>query len=264
MTAAESFPVVFGICLDAEAIWLGINAENARRPAQLSHGAYEIREGLTPLLAALDRNNVPATFFAPGITADRYPDAIRQIRDAGHELGAHNYLHRSPVGLSVDEERTELVRGIESIERIAGTRPVTWRSPSWDWTEATLDLLLAEGIAVSTNFHDRAGPYRHMRDDTALPLVELPVQWHLADAPYFIHGGRMERVVRTAAEVEQLWTEEFLGHYDWPGAFFHLTLHVQLIAQPGRLRMLERFIRSMAEFPRVRFMTSADVARTVP
>ena len=48
MTAAESFPVVFGICLDAEAIWLGINAENARRPAQLSHGAYEIREGLTP------------------------------------------------------------------------------------------------------------------------------------------------------------------------------------------------------------------------
>jgi len=257
------FPVVFGICLDAEAIWVAINPDNAHRPAQLSHGTYEIAEGLTPLLDLLARHGVPATFFVPGITADRYPDAVRQIRDAGHELGAHNYLHRSPVGLSREEERDELVRGIEAIERVAGLRPVTWRSPSWEWTSATRDLLLAEGISVSTNFHDRAGPYRHHHDGKPLDLVELPVQWHLGDAPYFMHGGRMERVVRTAAEVQELWTEEFLGHYDWPGAFFHLTLHVQLIAQPGRLRMLERFIQFIASHPRVRFMTSSDTARRV-
>lgn len=254
------FPVVLGICLDAEAIWLSINPDNARRPSQLSHGAYAVREGLTPLLDLLDRHRVPATFFIPGLTADRYPHAVAAIHERGHEIGGHGYNHLSPVNLSREEERDELVRGHDAIERIIGRRPTTWRSPSWEWSEHTLDLILAEGITVSTNFHDRAGPYRHSRDGVALPLVELPVQWHLADAPYFMHGGRMERVIRTAAEVEQLWREEFLGHYDWPDAFFHLTLHVQLIAQPGRLRMLDRLIAFMAGHARVAFMTSRDVA----
>ena len=86
MTAAvqDTFPVIYGICLDAEAIWLGKAPENAQRPVLLSHGAYEIREGLAPLLDLLDRHTVKATFFVPGMTADRYPDAIREIHHTRH------------------------------------------------------------------------------------------------------------------------------------------------------------------------------------
>src|SRR6185436_17938915 len=127
-------------------------------------------------------------------------------------IASHGYSHRSPVNMPVAEEREELVRGIDALEHLIDYRPRTWRSPSWEWSRHTLDLLLEEGITVSTNFHDRARPYRHIRDGAPLRLVELPVQWHLADAPYFMHGGRMERVVRTAAEVEDLWKEEFVGH----------------------------------------------------
>ena len=57
-----TFPVIYGICLDAEAIWLGKAPENAQRPVLLSHGAYEIREGLAPLLDLLDRH---ASGFSP-------------------------------------------------------------------------------------------------------------------------------------------------------------------------------------------------------
>lgn len=263
MSTDPDFPVVLGICLDAEAIWLGINPDNAQRPAHLSHGSFEIHEGLAPLLDLLDSCRIHTTFFVPGLTIERYPAAVREIHRRGHELGSHGYSHRSPVGMSVEQERDELVRGIELVERTAGVRPVTWRSPSWDWSLNTLDLLLEQGVGVSTNFHDRLGPYRHQRDGRPLPLVELPVQWHLADAPYFIHGGRMERVLRTAAEVEQLWTEEFDGLYEWPGAFFHLTLHVQLIAHPGRLKMLHRFLRYMQTRPRTCFLRSDALAARV-
>lgn len=260
----DKFPVVLGVCLDAEAIWLAINPDNARRPSLLSHGTYEILEGLTPFLDLLDRHGTPATFFVPGLTADRYPDAVAAIHRRGHELGSHGHAHRSPLDLSFADEQAELLRGIDSIERIVGYRPKTWRSPSWEWSDHTLDLILEAGINVSTNFHDRARPYRHVRGGVPLPLVELPVQWHLADAPYFIHGGRMERVIRTAAEVEDLWKEEFTGHYEWPGSFFHLTLHVQLIGQPGRLRMLDRFIGFMKSHSRTVFMRSQDLAAEVP
>lgn len=259
----DIFPVTLGVCLDAEAIWLAIDPASVDRPAHLSHGSFEVEEGLAPFLALLDRHQVRATFFVPGSTAERYPDAVRKIRDAGHELGAHNYTHRTPLKLSPAEEREELVRGLDALERITGLRPITWRSPSWEWTPATHDILLSEGIAISTNFHDRLGPYRHHDDGAPLPLVELPVQWHLSDAIYFMHGGRMERVVRTAAEVHDLWMEEFEGLYDWPDAFFHLTLHVGLMAQPGRLRMLDRLLSTLKGRQRVRFMPACEIARRV-
>jgi peptidoglycan/xylan/chitin deacetylase (PgdA/CDA1 family) len=260
---SDKFPVVFGICLDAEAIWIGKAPDNAKRPVLLSHGAFAIKEGLTPLLDLLDEHGIGATFFVPGMTADRYPEAVAAIHKRGHELGSHGHGHRPPASLDADQERAELVRGIDSLAKVAGYRPATWRSPSWEWSDRTLNLLLDEGITVSANFHDRARPYRHERDGQKLPLVELPVQWHLADAPYFMYGGQIGRVIRSAADAEEVWKEEFTGLYGWPGTFFHLTLHVQLIGHPGRLRMLDHFIRFIKDHPRATFLRCREVAEGV-
>jgi len=259
----DTFPVLLGICLDAEAIWVGRAPENASRPVLLSHGAFAIREGLQPLLDLLDRHGVAATFYLPGMTADRYPDAVKRIHARGHELGSHGHGHRPSHTLSAAEEREELLRGIDSVERITGERPVAWRSPSWEWSDRTLDLLLENGVTVSANFHDALRPYRHRRDGVAVPLVELPVQWHLADAPYFLYGAMPGRIIRPAADVQRLWEEEFAGLYAWPGTFYHLTLHVQLIGHPGRLAMLDRHLSFIAGHSRARFMTASALAATV-
>jgi hypothetical protein len=61
-----------------------------------------------------------------------------------------------------------------------------------------------------------------------------------------------------------LWREEFDGAYGWPGAYFHLTLHVQLIGHPGRLAMLDQLTAYFRSQPRTRFMTCGEVAATVP
>lgn len=261
----EAFPVVVGICLDAEALWFGKIPPGEHRPVLLSHGAFAIHEGLAPLLDLLDRQGVKATFFVPGTTADRYPDAVRAVAANGHEIGSHGYGHRTPVTLSADEERDELLRGIDALERIIGRRPVAWRSPSWEFTDRTLDLLAESGVTVSTSFHDRLRPYRHHRNGRALPVVELPVQWHLADAPYFLYGGLPGRSVRPAEDAYRVWSEEFVASYeDRPGAFFHLTLHVQLIGHPGRLRMLDRLLSLIRSHHRARFVGSEELAARVP
>lgn len=259
----DVFPVVVGIDLDAEAIWIGKQPENANRPVLLSEGTFAIREGLEPLLALLNEHRVRATFYIPGLTADRYPDAVRKVAAAGHDIGSHGHGHKPAQTLSAEEEKKELVGGIESLARITGTRPRIWRSPSWEWSAHTLDLLLAEGVDVSTNFHDRVRPYRHMRDGNPVKLVELPVQWHLADAPFFMYGGQIGRQIHAAADVERIWMEEFDGLYDWPGAFFHLTLHVQLIGHPGRLAMLNRVLHRIRSRPRAKFFGTAELAATI-
>ena len=256
-----TFPVVFGICLDAEAIWLNKIEPGEHRPVLLSHGAYAIHEGLAPLLDLLDTHGVVTTFFVPGITAEKYPDAVRRIHDRGHEIGSHGHGHKSVVGMSREEEREELVGGIDALETVIGERPRTWRAPSWEFTEHSIDLMLEAAVEVSTNYQDRSRPYRLTRDGTALPIVELPVHWHLADAPYFLYGALPGRIPHAAAQVEAIWREEFTGLYeDRAGAFYHGTLHVQLIGHPGRLRMLDRFLHFVKSHERARFMRADTLA----
>jgi len=261
---SEIFPVVLGICLDAEAIWLSKSPANKDRPVLLSTGSFAIREGLYPLLDLLDAQRAKTSFFVPGVTADRYPDAVRLIRDRGHELGSHTYNHLPVMGLTPEQERDELVRGIEAVERHSGIRPTSWRSASWEWSAHTLGYLIDEGVEVSCNFQDSLRPYRHLQDGAPTPVVELPVHWHLADAPYFLYGGDIQRRVRPVAEAETIWMDEFDATYDWPGTYFHLTLHVQIMGHPGRLKMLDRILTHMKSRSRTRIMTCRDVASGVP
>ena len=119
----EGFPVVFGICLDAEALWTNKVPVGSHRPVLFSHGRYALHEGLEPLLALLSTHGIRASFFVPGITADNYPDALRRIQDHGHELGSHGMHHVTPTGMERSEERRELVEGIEAVARAVGQRP---------------------------------------------------------------------------------------------------------------------------------------------
>jgi peptidoglycan/xylan/chitin deacetylase (PgdA/CDA1 family) len=259
----DTYPVAIGICLDAEAIWTGQNPEAIHRPVMLSHGAFAVKEALGPLLDLLDRVGVRATFYIPGVTADRYPDAVRTLHRRGHEVASHSYDHRSVLLMTPEQEEQDLVRGIEALEAITGERPRTWRSASWEWSAQTLDLLLQHGVEVSANFHDQLRPYRHVRDGAPVKLVELPVQWHLADAPFFRFGGQVGRVIHSAGQVQTIWQDEFDALYDMPGTFYHLTLHVQLIGHPGRLRMLERHLSHVRNHARVKSLTAREIAATI-
>lgn len=258
-----NFPVVFGIDLDAESSWLGRSPDNAGKPVLLSHGTYETREGLKSLLNVLERHEVHSTFFVPGLIADRHPDLVLEIFRRGHEVASHGYNHLSPPLLDPGREKEELMRGIESLERITGRRPVTWQAPAWEFTSRTIDYLIEAGISVSSNFHDSTRPYRHMRNGVPLPLVELPVEWHLADAPFFLYGALPGRQIWPPLIVEEMWKEDFRGLHELEGSYFRLALHVQLIAHPGRLRMLERFIHFIKEHPDAYFTRCDELAATI-
>ena len=173
----ETFPVAIGVCLDAEAIWLNKFPKGEYRPILLSHGTYAIHEGLDPLLALFRRRGVAATFYVPGVTADRWPDAARKVHEAGHEVASHTYGHQTAVGMARDVERDDMLRGIEAVERVVGERPTTWRSASWEFSENTIDLMLEAGVQISANFQDRSRPYRLERDGAALPDAQIRLLW---------------------------------------------------------------------------------------
>lgn len=242
--------------VDAESTWLGRDPENARRPGVLSQGTYSPKVAVPAILDLLARESIRATFFIPGLDADAHPDTVRAIHRTGHEVGHHGYEHvRADPDDRAAEERS-LLRGIEALSRITGERPVGFRSPSWDFTAHTLELLQREGFQYSSNFMDDAHPYVH----PGTRIVELPVQWTLDDAPFFLFGlGVNQRPIQPASHALEIWKEEFEGLYEW-GAPYVLTMHPQFIGRPSRLRALADFIAYVKRHERVWFATCREIA----
>ncbi|HZT92873.1 MAG TPA: polysaccharide deacetylase family protein, partial [Gaiellaceae bacterium] len=165
--------------VDAESAILAVDRRFAARASTMSHQAYGPKVGVPRLLSVLDRADVRATFFVPGFTARRYPDTVRAIVAAGHEVGWHNDLHEPPYTLDESEERAIIERGAEVLEPLTGERPHGFRAPWWELNERTPELLAEAGFVYDSSLMDDDVPYRI--DTAAGTLIELPVHWSLDD-----------------------------------------------------------------------------------
>ena len=113
-------------------------SENRKVPASVTHPLYRIAltfdDGPHPVftektIAALEREQVPATFFVVGAQVEKYPDLALKLARAGHEVAVHTYTHRNLCRLPDAEIKKELISTQQLIERITGKKPVLYRPP---------------------------------------------------------------------------------------------------------------------------------------
>lgn len=265
------------VCLtfDFDALSIWIETFKRSTPTALSRGEYGARVGIGRILDLLDRHGIKATFFVPGHTALTFPAETRAIAAAGHEIAAHNHVHEAPAGLEREEERAILARAEKALEEVTGSRPLGYRSPSWDLSASTLTLLAERGYLYdSSMMADDFSPYRpRLSDEVAAdgtvsfgktaPLWEFPVAWELDDFPHFHFAGRpFNQGLRAPSDVGAVWEEEFTYcHRHVPGGVFTLTCHPQIIGRGPRIAMLDRLIGRMEEAGEVTFSPMAEVAR---
>ena len=81
----------------------------------MTHQSYGPRVAVPATAAMLERQEIQATFFVPGFTAECYPDVVRAIADAGHEIGHHGYLHEPMQGIDAATEAGYIDRGLEAL-----------------------------------------------------------------------------------------------------------------------------------------------------
>jgi peptidoglycan-N-acetylglucosamine deacetylase len=242
--------------VDGEAPWLSEGPEYARRLTLLSQGRFGPARGLGRILALLAELDVAATFYVPGHTADQHPGAVQAILAAGHEVGHHGYLHRGTDGLDAAAQRAELEQGLTALGKL-GVRPGGYRSPGWELTPETLDLLGELGFSYDASLMADDRPY-WVTSGTE-PLLELPGHWSLCDWPYFgwtsYHGG----LLADPAAVQRIWLAEFESACQ-DGRAVTYTMHPEAIGRGYLVRMLDSVINGMAGQGRTWFATHGQIA----
>ena len=264
------------VCLtfdfDAISGWI---ARGMTSPSPISRGEFGPHVGAPRILDLLHRHGIRSSWYIPGHTLETYPDACRRVADAGHEIGHHGWTHRPPATVTREEEEEELVRANEAIRKLTGRPARGYRSPSWDLSPHSVDLLLKHGFVYdSSMMADDYTPYRVRKGDAiALEqpavfgpetrLVEMPISWTLDDYPHFeflrtptwVLPGNMN-----ANGVLQNWIDDFLylrRNLDW--GVITYTFHPFVIGRGHRMIALEKLIERLEEEGAV-FMTLEDAA----
>jgi peptidoglycan/xylan/chitin deacetylase (PgdA/CDA1 family) len=225
--------------------------------AALSRGEFGA-VAVPRILALLERHELPATFFIPGHTAVAYPELVRSIRDAGHEIGHHGWVHEPLSPLDPARERELFQRGLDALEETAGVRPVGYRAPNVDVSANTVEILVEFGMLYDASFSATDFEPYYLRTGDLWPsdeayvfgetvdLVGIPFSWGLSDFQYFEFVPGVTVRQDTASAVYEIWHGEFEWAYaNVPGGVFDLTMHPQAIGRGHRLVMLERLIESM-------------------
>lgn len=238
-TTSKGFPLMLTFDLDCETMWTARDPSYAKRPILMSQGAYGWKVGLQRVLAMLERFDVKATFFVPGIVAEQRPHTVDLILEGGHEIAHHSYSHRWIVNLKPEEEHEEFQKGLEILTLLTGYRPRGWRSPAAEFSEHTLGMIEHYGFDYSSNFFDDDSPYLLTINGKRTSIVELPFRWVLDDAPFFQYSIVLPgRTLQAPSAVLEAWKHEFDVLYA-EDRMMMLGMHPEIIGQPSRIKVLE-------------------------
>ena len=250
----------------------GYIAYGTRSPTPISRGEFGL-VGAERVMALLAHHRIPATWFIPGHTIESFPEMSARIAGTGHEIGHHGWTHMTPVTMSRDEEEAELQRGTDAIVKLCGRKPRGYRSPAWDLSENTVDLLVSRGFLYESSMmgHDYAPYFARTGDVITLQepmvrgpetsLVEMPISWSLDDYPHFEYVRHQQYSMpglMPAGDVLQNWVDDFdymTRITDW--GVLTYTCHPFVIGRGHRMMMLERLIEELGKLGAV-FLTMED------
>ena len=252
----------------------GFIARGMTTPTPLSRGEFGL-VGARRILALLKSSGIRATWFVPGFTIESHPGACEAVVQDGHEVAHHSWAHVPPAQQSREEEEADLVRANEAIARLTGRKARGYRSPSWDLSENTIDLLLAHGFRYDSSLMGADyWPYRARRGDLAelgkpfgfgaeTALIEMPISWSLDDYPHFEFVRTPTTVLpglQSARTVMETWRDEFSymqRTVEW--GVLTYTMHPYVIGRGYRMLALEGLVKDLAAAGAV-FMTMEAAA----
>jgi len=274
----------FGVDVDAVAGWLGsYGGEDS--PDDISRGLFAGEVGSPRLVELFKKYNLRTTWFIPGHSAETFPDQMKAVANAGHEIGVHGYSHENPIAMTREQEEAILDKCLDVLSKLSGKRPTGYVAPWWEFSPVTNELLLERGIKYDHSLmHNDFHPYYVRVGDTwtkidyskhpdawmkplvrgkETDLIEIPASWYLDDLPpmMFIKKAPNSHGFVNPRHLEESWRDQF----DWvyrenDYAVFTMTIHPDVSGRPQVLLMLERLIEHIQKHDGIKFLTFDEIA----
>lgn len=241
--------------MDTDSSWISRGLDE---PIARSAGQFEVNVGTPCLLELMKWFGLKSTFFTPGWIVEQYPQMVEAVIKDGHEIGLHGYMHEPPPGLSEAEEIEVVRRGSAAIEKMTGVRPIGYRSPIWQFSKNTVRILHEAGFKYTSDFMHTLLPTFNEVNGAPVDMINLPGSWVLDDAVYFQFHITIRTAMRRAADVLEIYKEEFRAVHA-AGGLFVLVMHPQLSGRPSRVLMLKEFMDYVKGFEGVWLPRPIDV-----
>jgi peptidoglycan/xylan/chitin deacetylase (PgdA/CDA1 family) len=217
----------------------------------ISWSEYGGKTGIWRFMRIFAETDVKATVCVNAKAAEVFPEAVKKLASAGHEIAGHSYTQDLILPyLSEGEEKEIIQRCKRIIERTVGITPVGWFSPVAAPTLHTADLLAREGFLWHGDYNDTDLPY--VRETAYGKLIAIAHS-------DFTDNRTLRSSPRDFYNVYKD-TFAYLYRHEAP-SLINLTVHAHFGGRPMMAAMLDELLRYMRGFPDVWFARHDEVAR---
>lgn len=262
--------VALTVDFDAHSVWYG--TFDRTTPGYLSRGDFGAHVGIPRLLNLFEKHHIKTTFCVPSHTLLTFPAQATDIVRSGHEIAAHGCYHEQVTRLTPAREHELMRRQIEQYHSVLGTRPRGYRSPSWDFSDATMALLDEFEFEWDSSLMGREfEPYHPLPvhvdweehgSSFGQParFLEIPVSWYLDDFPFMEYIGGVNAGLGDHDVLFRRWRDIFDYALEADeGSVYVLTIHPQCSGHSFLIAMLERLIRHMEDSGAAHFCSLSEV-----
>ncbi len=217
---------------------------------------YGFKEGIPRLLDMWDRVGVKVTSHMVGQAVERHPELAKEIVDRGHEAAAHGQTWEPQYSMTPDEERAGYQASISTIQRVTGARPVGFNAFWLRGTPETLNILQDLGFIYHIDDISRDEPF-------TVTVKRRP----FVVVPYTIRNNdivRFDSPATTNLDYLQDLKDDFDILYSEAAdrrRMMSISTHDRISGIPGRVKVVEEFIRYAQKQKGVAFMRKDEIAR---
>jgi hypothetical protein len=254
--------VVFNVCLEA---WSdgkapGISPMGNPLPAgvldtmAISWAAYGVKRGIYRLLDAFERHKAKASVMVNAVIAERAPEAVKAVAEAGHEVLSHSYaMDVIPALLSDEDEKKNIARCTTLLEKASGQKVQGWLSPRGTSKPSTPKLLAEAGYRWYGDVFDDDLPYVLRYGDRK--IVAIPLATDVNDMAFMKYGNPPRLMFDSF--------EENVGIARANGGeptIIDVTAHAHIFGHPRGAHYYEQIVAQAATLPDVWVATRAEIA----
>ena len=256
--------VVFNVCLEA---WSdgkapGISPMGNPLPADvldtmaISWAAYGVRRGIHRLLEGFAQHRAIASVMVNAVIAERSPETVKAVADAGHEVLSHSYaMDVVPALLSQEDERKNIARCTALLEKASGRKIEGWLSPRGTSRAESPGFLIEAGYRWYGDVFDEDLPYVQTFGNRK--IVAIPLGTDVNDMQFMKYGNAPRTMLDSFNENVAIAKEKR------EVSMIDVTCHAHIFGHPRGAYYYEKIVEAAARDSDVWIGTRAQIAHHV-